>query len=221
MKFEIGDLVRGITNNYGITDMRMKRGIVVDTNENRINARIIKHDSNCYGTYWVYAEDFEKIGHAETFDRDKFNDLLKESKEKAAEYLSGANLSGADLSGANLRRADLSGANGLLSAINFMEAHFERTEEGYICYKTFNSTCTAPEKWKIEPGEIIEENVNFDRCCDCGCGINVAPVEWVRKHQTGKIYKMLIRFEWLPEVVVPFNTDGKIRCGRAQILEIV
>ena len=61
--------------------------------------------------------------------------------------LRGANLSGADLRYANLRfadlrradlrRADLSGANlsgakGLLNAINYMEAYFERTADGYI-----------------------------------------------------------------------------------------
>ena len=102
-----------------------------------------------------------------------------------------------------------------------MEAHFERTEEGYIAYKTFNSKYTAPDKWKIEPGEILEEVCNPERTCDCGCGINVAPLGWVRVRQSGQIYKMLIRFEWLAGVVVPYQTDGKIRCSRAQIVEVV
>ncbi len=38
---------------------------------------------------------------------------------------------------ANLSGADLSGAKGLISTVNYMEAHFERTDEGYIAYKTF------------------------------------------------------------------------------------
>ena len=140
--------------------------------------------------------------------------------------LSGADLSGADLSGANLRRADLSGADlsgshGLLDAINYMEAHFERTDEGYIVYKSFGENYSAPELWKIEPGSIIEETVNCDRTTECGCGINVAPLEWVRRNGSNHPYKLLIRLEWLPGVVVPYNTDGKIRCSKAQILEAV
>ena len=155
--------------------------------------------------------------------------------------LSGADLSGADLSGANLRRADLSGANlsganlrradlsgadlsgsqGLLDAINFMEAHFERTDEGYIVYKSFNSSYDAPDRWQIEPGKVIEEAVNPDRTRECGCGINVAPLEWVRRTYYNQPFKLLIRWEWLPGVVVPYNTDGKIRCSKAQIMEAV
>lgn len=140
--------------------------------------------------------------------------------------LSGANLCrtnlyGANLSGANLYGTDLSGANGLLSAVNFMEANFERTENGYIAYKTFGDQYTPPEKWKIKPGSIIEENVNFDRCDNCGCGINVAPIKWVKEHYKGDIWKVLIRWEWLAGVCVPYNSKGKIRCERVELIEIV
>ena len=79
----------------------------------------------------------------------------------------------------------------------------------------------VPETWKIEPGSIIEETVNCDRTTECGCGINVAPLEWVRRNGNKQPYKLLIRWEWLPGVVVPYNTDGKIRCSKAQILEAV
>ena len=135
--------------------------------------------------------------------------------------LSDADLSDADLSGADLSDANLSGSQGLLDAINYMEAHFERTDEGYIVYKSFNSTYPAPDKWKIEPGEVIEEVANPDRTCECGCGINVAPLAWVESDNGLQPYKLLIRWEWLPGVVVPYNTDGKIRCSKAQILEAV
>ena len=102
-----------------------------------------------------------------------------------------------------------------------MEAHFERTDKGYIVYKSFNENYSAPESWKIEPGEIIEETVNCDRTTECGCGINVAPLEWVRRNGRNHPYKLLIRWEWLPGVVVPYNTDGKIRCSRAEIIGAV
>ena len=135
--------------------------------------------------------------------------------------LSDADLSGANLSYANLRGADLSGANGLLSAINYMEATFERTNDGYIVYKTFGGSYAAPGEWKIEPGSMLMENVNFDRTASCGCGINVAPLEWVRANYKGNIWRCLIRWEWLPGVCVPYNTNGKIRCERVELLEVV
>ena len=142
--------------------------------------------------------------------------------------LSGANLSWADLSGANLSGANLSGANlsgakELLSAVNFIDAHFERVADGYIAYKTFNSKYAAPESWTIAEGSVITENVNFNRCEGCGCGINVAPLDWVKSHYgwRGAIWKVLIRWEWLCGVCVPYNSDGKIRCERVELLEAV
>ena len=148
--------------------------------------------------------------------------------------LSGANLSRADLSGANLSRADLSRANlsganlseakELLSAVNFIDAHFERVADGYIAYKTFNSEYAAPESWTIAEGSVITENVNFNRCESYGCGINVAPLDWVKSRygrRGGAIWKVLIRWEWLCGVCVPYNSDGKIRCERVELLEIV
>ena len=242
-KFEVGDLVKGLpeSNIYGITNENMTKAVVRKAYKESIEIRVIEHKDGNTGVYTVESKYFEKIGHLEPFDREKFLELLKESKAKAAEYLRRANLSDADLRGAdlrganlsdadlrganlsdaNLRGANLSGSQGLLDAINYMEANFERTDEGYIVYKSFNSNYTAPDRWKIEPGEVIEEVANPDRTCECGCGINVAPLEWVKNDNYNQPYKLLIRWEWLPGVVVPYNTDGKIRCSKAQILEAV
>ena len=135
--------------------------------------------------------------------------------------LSGADMSGADMSRARLLRAELSGAKGLTSAADFLKTHFEQTEAGYIAYKTFNSRYHAPSTWNIEKGSTIEENVNFDRCANCGCGINVAPIEWVEQHYSGAVWKVLIRWEWLAGVCVPYMSNGQIRCERVELLEIV
>ena len=136
--------------------------------------------------------------------------------------LSRANLSRANLSRADLSRANLSGAKGLLDTVNFMEAHFERTDRGYIVYKTFGGNYDPPGEWKIEPDSVITETVNFDRCTECGSGINVAPLEWVtREYPNKRIWKCLIEWPWLAGVCVPYNTDGKIRCSRVQLLEVV
>ena len=135
--------------------------------------------------------------------------------------LSGANLSDANLSGANLSGANLSGAKGLLQTADFMATNFERTPDGYIAYKTFNSQYRAPDAWEIKPGSIIEETVNFDRCTECGSGVNVAPLKWVQENQKGEIWKVLIRWEWLCGACIPYNADGKIRCERVELLGIV
>ena len=137
-------------------------------------------------------------------------------------YLSCAKLSCANLSDADLSGADLSGATGLLNPIDYLAEKFERTEDGYVVYKVFNGCYVPPAKWKVEPGEVITEEVNSCRTDECGCGINVAPLEFVKRNFLGKdIYKLLIKWEWLAGVVVPYNTDGKIRCSRALIIEKV
>jgi hypothetical protein len=135
--------------------------------------------------------------------------------------LSGANLRGADLRGADLSSADLSQAKGLLSAIAYIDANFERCADGYYAYKTFGGSYTAPDAWEIKPGSAISENVNPDRGTACGSGINVAPLKWVKSNYNGDVWKVLIRWEWLPGVIVPFGTDGKIRCEKCELVEIV
>ena len=137
-----------------------------------------------------------------------------------------ANLCGADLSGANLREAelrwaDLSGCKGLLSPIDYLKENFEKTKKGYICYKTFNANYLVPDYWKIKENSIITEVVNPSRTTNCTCGVNVGTLKWVKDHNDGdKIWKCLIEWEWLVGVVVPYNTDGKIRCEKVRLLEV-
>ena len=142
--------------------------------------------------------------------------------------LSGADLSGAYLRDADLRDADLSGANlsgtlGIMSPIDFMEENFQKTQKGLVVFKTFDNIYKINPNWNIAPGAIISETVNPSRCSNCGCGINVGTLGYVRDNNKKNlpIWKLLIRWEWLPGVVVPFNTDGKIRCERAELIEIV
>lgn len=134
-----------------------------------------------------------------------------------------ADLRGTDLRSANINGADLSGAYGVLSPIEFLKANFETWEEGYVAYKTFGKRYTVPRGWDIRPGSVIAEVVNPDRGLLYGCGINVATLEWVRANNySGRdIWKVLIRWEWLPGVVVPYDTNGEFRCERAELVEIV
>ena len=133
-----------------------------------------------------------------------------------------ADLTGADLSDALLNNADLSGAEGLLSQIDYLSEHFEKTYAGIFVYKTFEGRYTKPNKWAIAKGFIITENVNFTRTQMDGCGVNVNTLEISRQEcqfNQLDIWKCLIKYEWLPGVCVPYSTDGNIRAEKIQLLE--
>ncbi len=177
------------------------------------------------GERFVWLDVIKDMSDADMSDADMSGADMSGADMRRADMsgadMSGANMSDANMSDADMRRADMSGAKNLISAINYLEANFERTESGYIVYKTFGGMYSAPESWKIEPNAIIEEVVNATRTDDCGSGINVAPLEWVKNHFHGGIWKCLIEWPWLAGVIVPYNTDGKIRCERVRLLEIV
>ena len=140
--------------------------------------------------------------------------------------LSGANLScsdlrDADLRGANLRGADLSGATGVVTAAKWL-LQMERDEFGFIVYRAEFGQYPHPESWKFAPGSILTETVNPDRCTECGCGVSAATLDWVkRNHPDAVIWKCRIRFVDLADLVVPFGTDGKVRCARLELIEKV
>jgi len=118
MNIKTGDFVKGITNDYSITNTKMTRGVVTDVCDGSIVVRVLDHDDGDTGIFTVNPEKFEVIGHQKQFDRAEVLKFLKDGCKKAIlDYdLSGAdlrraNLSGANLSGADLRRANLRGAN--------------------------------------------------------------------------------------------------------------
>ena len=130
--------------------------------------------------------------------------------------LGSADLRAADLRYANLCSADLSGCKGLLDPIEWMARHLKKNRHGYLAYKSFNSRFPPPDYWVIKEGEEISEVVNPLSTLDCACGVNVSTRGW--GDLRGDIWEVLIRWVWLPSVVVPYNTSGKFRCGRVKLL---
>jgi hypothetical protein len=136
--------------------------------------------------------------------------------------LRGADLMGADLRGADLRRADLSGAKGLISASEWLKTNFKSSKKGYIVFKAFGDTYYKyPKSWRYK--KFITEVVNHNRTDVCGCGVNFATEAWIDINFQGYLEegtvrkrKMILHWEDLPDVVVPYNTDGKARCGRLE-----
>ena len=154
MNIKIGDFVKGITNDYGITNTKMTRGVVINVYERNIEVRVLDHDDGETGVYTVDPKKFEVIGHQKQFDRAEVLKLLKDGCKKAIlDYdlrgadlrgadlrganLSNANLRGADLSNANLRGADLRGADlrgADLGGANLRSADLRGADLDYSCY---------------------------------------------------------------------------------------
>ncbi|MCK9600534.1 MAG: pentapeptide repeat-containing protein, partial [Sphaerochaeta sp.] len=136
--------------------------------------------------------------------------------------LTDADLTRANLTDANLSRANLSRAKGLLDPSEYLAEKFEATDEGILCYKSFESNYAPPPDWNIEPHAVITEICNPCRTTACASGVNVATLEWAqRNNRCREIWKCLIRWIDLAGVVVPYNTDGKIRASRVELIEVV
>ena len=125
----------------------------------------------------------------------------------------------ADLSGADLRRADLSGAVGLLDACEYVATNFKRVRGGIEVFKSFGEQYEPPRGWEIKPGAELSEVVNPLPTLDCACGVNVGTREWCDRNCQKTVWRCLVKWEWLPSMVVPYNTDGKVRVGRVKLIE--
>ena len=118
--------------------------------------------------------------------------------------------------------ANFTNTKGLyISPIDFIKENFGTTSEGIIAYKVMGFDKEPNPDWKIEENSIITETMNYDRGTTCGCGINVATLKWIRDNLTTPrpIWRVLIKWEWLPGVCVPYNTTGNIRCEKVQLLK--
>ena len=158
---------------------------------------------------------------------EKHNKWLQDNSEGERADLRWADLQEANLQEANLRWADLQEANlshskGIQTSKQFL-SNFSTNDKGIIVYKTFGYNYIVPNTWNVSPLSFIEEVVNPDRGTQCGCGINFGTIEWIKENQGEhvEIWKCLIHWEDLADVVVPFNTDGKARCARLQLLEVI
>ena len=212
-------------NNIMLNEILKKHKMWVNNEENGERANLRNADLRNADLYGADLRNADLYG-ANLSDADLRNANLRNADLRNADLygvnLRYANLRNADLRNADLYGVDLSGAENLLFSVDYLRNNFECTAEGIIAYKVFNAMYSPPTKWKIQPKSVITENVNANRTNDCGCGINVATLEWVlRKYSKEKIWKVLIRWEWLCGVVVPYNTDGKIRCERVELVEMI
>ena len=104
-----------------------------------------------------------------------------------------------------------------------MQENFKSDKHGYIVYKRFGQTqFNSPATWKIVAGSFVTEIVNPLPTIECASGVNFGTPKWCKNNYTdAKLWKCRIRWADLPGVVVPYNTDGKARCSRLELLEVV
>lgn len=142
--------------------------------------------------------------------------------------LSEADLSEADLKWANLSRADLSEAN-LSGAIGLQKPTewlipLVQSDGSVLCYKAQRGERQYwNDQWDWKPGAFLEEVVNPLPTLNCACGVNVAAsLEWLKENYANDTYwRCRISGLDIAGIVVPYNTDGKFRAGRVELLEIV
>ena len=188
MSIRIGDFVKGITNDYGVTDTKMTRGLVTDVCDGNIVVRVLDHDDGADGTYTVDPKDFEVIGYQKEFDRAEVLKLLKDGCKKAIwDYdlrgadlryavlgyadLSEANLSNADLRGADLRDADLRGANLDYScyplSCGSLHLKADKRLACQLAYHLCSIQCDDADYIKMR-NSILDFANQFHRVCECG-----------------------------------------------------
>lgn len=137
--------------------------------------------------------------------------------------LRGSNLSGSNLRKANLHRTNLTGVAGLLNPAKWIAENFETDDSGVIVYKRIgNAQYDMPNSWVIEPSSFITEVCNPLPTVDCGCGVNFATHKWCENNYVfADLWECRINWIDLAGLVVPYNTDGKARCGRLELLRVV
>lgn len=179
-----------------------------------------------------YGASLEEANFADAWlSRAQFSGANLRRANVSGAYLFGANLVGVEavdadfsnayLEQANLTEIDLSGARGLLDPTAWLRDHFEAIADGLIVYKRIGQTdYRPPAHWSIEPGSVLAETVNPNRTDDCGCGVNFATFAWCQsRYFESQLWKCRISWFDLASVVVPYNTDGKARCARLELIE--
>ena len=159
-----------------------------------------------------------KLNYAELKNAKLNNAKLNDAELKNAK-LNNAELKNAKLNDAELNNADLSGVTGLLNSADFM-SQFKKDKRGILVYKSIGNTFyDMPSKWIVAEGEFITEIPNPNRSVACGCGVNFATLDWCKANfRDSTIW--LCRINWidLSDVAVPYNTDGKARCARLELI---
>lgn len=134
-----------------------------------------------------------------------------------------ASLEGAFLGGAWLDMTNFSNVHGLLTNREWMDKHLEKEAHGYIVYRGFSKALFASHWDTPRSGAVLEQFPNPDRTALDGCGVSFGTQSLVMRmfQDAPPVWRCLIRMDDLPDVIIPFNTDGRGRCRRLVLLHTI
>jgi len=116
-----------------------------------------------------------------------------------------------------------SNAKNVFNPTKFIKNNFKFCKKGLIVYKAFGvDTPHGSLRWGTpETNKIITEVVNPCITTMCGSGINVATLKWIENNINGniEIWECLIPYKHLIGLIVPYNSDGKIRCNYLRLIK--
>lgn len=120
----------------------------------------------------------------------------------------------------NAQETNFSNCEMNYNPVKFLENNFEFTSEGMIGYKIFGLHYQSPKEWDIKEGGIINTSGNTDIFISCASGFNIGSKLWIMQNGnlSSIVWKVLVPYKSLCGVVVPYNSDGKIRVVGADVV---
>ena len=173
MKIKVGDIVKGISDRYSITNTKMTKAVVTKVKGSQIRIVIIEHLDGHNGYFDVSPEDFSVTGHVKEFNREEVLKSFETNKKALLEYnLRGANLWDADLQGANLQGADLDYvALPLCCKTLDMNVDDRQTiQQLYHLIRNalYSKNTSAEMKALLSTSALVEKANEFHRVSECG-----------------------------------------------------
>jgi len=136
--------------------------------------------------------------------------------------LSGADLRYADLRDVDLRGVDLRGANGI-DARRTTPLLILADQVGPLrAYKLVTDGYTGPTYKGLcyRVGSVISDiKAEEDPLVECGCGVNLATLDWVLREWRPPLRIMQVEFEREQLVCIPTCTDGKFRTTGCKVIK--
>lgn len=81
---QVGDFVKGLPGSpYSITTEDMTRGVVTSVYGDRMSVKVLDHAKDMRGTFDVYKQYFEVIGHVKPFVRKRCDGIIKIRLQKS------------------------------------------------------------------------------------------------------------------------------------------
>lgn len=112
----------------------------------------------------------------------RFSDLRGSTFERAD--LEDVNLLNAYIRGCKFEFANLTYIRGftdpVMDPMEYLNTHYTRNKDGYIVYAVFDRSEYDLNFFKLKPGGVLRQQVDYDRNKSCGSGLRVGTKDYIR-----------------------------------------